>query len=96
LGIEPGNDRGWLLLGISYRRRGNLEGAIECFQEALRLNSSMEEVWGLLAITYLDKGQEKEAENCLSNGVLKNPTSEELKFYAQNLIRIYKAFGPFF
>jgi GNAT superfamily N-acetyltransferase len=96
LEIEPESDEGWLLLGISYRRRGNLDGAIECFQKVLRLNSSMEEVWGLLAITYLDKGQEKEAKNCLSNAVLKNPASEELKFYAQNLIRIYKAFGPFF
>ena len=93
---EPENDRGWLLLGIAYRRSGKLNDAVKCFHEATRLNSSMEEAWGLLTITYLDKHQEKKAEECLLNAVVKNPSSEELKFYEQNLIRIYKTFGPFF
>ena len=93
---EPENDRGWLLLGIVNRRSGKLDAAVKCFREATRLNCSMEEAWGLLAITYLDMRQEKKSEECLLNAVVKNPSSEELKLYEQNLIRIYKTFGPFF
>lgn len=96
LEVDPRNDHGWLLLGIVYRRNGDQINAIKSFQEALRLNNGIEEAWGLLAITYLDKGQEDKAEECLSSAVLTNPTNEELKFYEENLIRIYNTFGPFF
>jgi len=96
LEIDPENDQGWLLLEIANRRVGKLKIAINCFQKATELNSSMEEAWGLLTITYLDQKQEDVAKECLSTSIELNPSSEELKFYQQNLIRIYKMFGPFF
>jgi len=96
LEVNSENDRGWLLLGIANRRVGKFDEAIKCFQKATKLNPSMEEAWGLLSITYLDADQEAKAIESLSNAVECNPSCEELKFYEQNLIRIYKMFGPFF
>jgi tetratricopeptide (TPR) repeat protein len=96
LEIDHESDQGWLSLGIGNRRIGNLTEAIRCFKKATNLNKSMEEAWGLLTITYLDTNQETIAKECLLNAVVANPSSEELKFYQQNLIRIYKTFGPFF
>ena len=93
---DPKNDRGWLLLGIAYRRVGELDSAVESFRKATELNKSMEEAWGLLAISFLDRNQDDLARQCLLTSVELNPSSKELKFYEQNLIRIYKKFGPFF
>jgi len=93
---DPENDRGWLLFGIANRRLGKLQEAITSLQKATKLNNSLEEAWGLLTITYLDSKLEKRANECLLRAVELNPSSEELKFYQQNLIRIYKTFGPFF
>lgn len=96
LKIDPEIDQGWLLLGIANRRIGDLDSAITCLQKTTEVNNSMEEAWGLLAVTYLDRKQEKRAKEFLLRSVELNPSSEELKFYEQNLIRIYKMFGPFF
>lgn len=96
LAIDPENDQGWLLLGIAYRRIGRLKSATQSFQKATELNSSMDEAWGLLAVSFLDRSQDNLAKECLLTSVRLNPSSKELKFYEQNLIRIYKKFGPLF
>jgi tetratricopeptide (TPR) repeat protein len=93
---EPTNEEAWLLLGIAKRRTGDLLDAIDCFKTAADLNASLLEAWGLLTITHMDNHDFIEAEATMTKAVELNPNNEKMKFYRENLIRIYKKFGPFF
>jgi len=93
---DPGNEEAWLLLGIAKRRLGSLEGAIECFKIVTELNTSMIEAWGLLTVTHMDNENYKMAEEVIEKAVQLNPNNEKIQFYQENLIRVYKKFGPFF
>ncbi|MFW9770680.1 MAG: tetratricopeptide repeat protein [Candidatus Heimdallarchaeota archaeon] len=93
---NPSNNDAWLLLGIAKRRVGNLSDAIVCFKRAIEFNHSSLEAWGLLTITYLDKGDHILAEKTMQKAKELNPDDERIQFYQENLIRIYKKFGPFF
>jgi len=96
LGNDPSNEEAWLYLGIANRRVDRLNEAIKCFETAVELNSSLFEAWGLLTITHLDKKNMKLAEKTLEKAVELNPKEEEVLFYRDNLIRVYRKFGPFF
>lgn len=96
VGNDPSNDQTWLYLGIVNRRVDKLNEAIKCFKTAVELNSSLFEAWGLLTITHLDKENVKLAEKTLEKAVELNPKLEEVLFYRDNLIRVYRKFGPFF
>lgn len=96
LGKDPFNDQAWLYLGIVNRRVDKLNEAINCFETAVEINSSLFEAWGLLTITHLDKENVKLAEKTLKKAVEFNPKEEEVLFYRDNLIRVYQKFGPFF
>lgn len=93
---DPSNDNAWLLLGIANRRIGKLRDAIECFKTVTELNPSMEEAWGLYTVTLLDIGKVSAAEKVIDKAYEINPSNEKISFYKENLIRIYKKFGPFF
>ena len=93
---NPSDDHAWLLLGIANRRSGNLDDAIECFKTATETNTSFLEAWGLLTITYLDKGETSLAEEIIKKAGELNPEDDKIQFYRENLIRVYKKFGPFF
>ena len=93
---DPSMDNAWLLLGIAKRRIGEFIDAIECFKTVTELKSSIEEAWGLYTVTLLDIGNISAAEVTIEKACELNPTNEKLKFYKENLIRIYKKFGPFF
>lgn len=93
---NPSNYHAWLLLGIAKRRIDKLNDAIKCFKTAIELNPSLLEAWGLLTITYLDKGDNMLAEKSIEKARILNPNDEKIEFYYENLIRIYKKFGPFF
>ncbi|MBY8980955.1 MAG: hypothetical protein KGD72_11240 [Candidatus Lokiarchaeota archaeon] len=93
---DPSSDQAWLYLGIVNRRIGKLDIAIKCFETATELNSTIIEAWGLLTITYLDKGKLKIAEEIMKTAAEQNPNNEKIQFYRNNLIRVYKKFGPFF
>ncbi len=93
---DPSNDQAWLYLGIVNRRIGKLDVAINSFETATELNSTLIEAWGLLTITFLDKGNLEKAEEVLKTAADKNPNDEKIQFYRDNLIRVYKKFGPFF
>ena len=93
---DPSNDQAWLYLGIVNRRIGKLDVAITSFETATELNSTLVEAWGLLTITYLDKGELEKAEEVMKSAADKNPNDEKILFYRDNLIRVYKKFGPFF
>ena len=93
---DPSNDQAWLYLGIVNRRIGKLDVAITSFKTATELNSTLIEAWGLLTITFLDKGELEKAEEIMKAAAEKNPHDEKIKFYRDNLIRVYKKFGPFF
>lgn len=96
VGNDPSNDQTWLYLGIVNRRVDKLNEAIKCFKTAVELNSSLFEAWGLLTITHLDKENVKLAEKTLEKAVELNPKVKEVLFYRDNLIRVYRKFGPFF
>lgn len=96
LGNDPSNEQAWLYLGIVNRRIDKLNEAIKCFETAVELNSSLFEAWGLLTITHLDKENVKLAEKTMEKAVELNPNVEEVLFYRNNLIRVYRKFGPFF
>ena len=93
---DPSNDQAWLYLGIVNRRMGKLDVAINSFQTATELNNTLIEAWGLLTITYMDKGELKKAEEVMQAAEELNPLDEKIKFYRNNLIRVYEKFGPFF
>ena len=93
---DPANEEAWLLLGIAKRRIGAYLDAIDCFKSAIELNTSLLEPWGLLTITYMDNNDFIEAEATMERAARLNPSNEKVKFYKENLIRIYKKFGPFF
>ena len=93
---DPSNDQAWLYLGIVNRRIGKLDLAITSFKTATELNSTLIEAWGLLTITYLDKSELEKAEETMKTAADKNPNDEKILFYRDNLIRVYKKFGPFF
>ena len=93
---NPSNYYAWLLLGIAKRRINKLNDAIKCFKTTVELNPSLLEAWGLLTITYLDKGDGILAEKTIEKARVLNPDDEKIEFYYENLIRIYKKFGPFF
>jgi tetratricopeptide (TPR) repeat protein len=93
---DPSNDQAWLYLGIVNRRIGKLDLAITSFETATKLNSTLIEAWGLLTITFLDKSELEKAEETMKTAADKNPNDEKILFYRDNLIRVYKKFGPFF
>ena len=93
---DPSNDQAWLYLGIVNRRIGKLHAAITSFETATELNNTLVEAWGLLTITYLDRGEHEKAEEIMKTAADKNPNDEKILFYRDNLIRVYKKFGPFF
>ena len=93
---DPSNDQAWLYLGIVNRRIGKLDVAIKSFETATELNSALIEAWGLLTITFLDKGNLEKAEDVMITATELNPNDEKIQFYRDNLIRVYKKFGPFF
>ena len=93
---DPSNDQAWLYLGIVNRRIGKLDLAIKSFETATELNNTLVEEWGLLAITLMDKGKFKKAEEIMRTAAEINPNDEKITFYRDNLIRVYKKFGPFF
>jgi len=93
---NPSNDQAWLYLGIVYRRIGKLDEAIKSFETATDLNNTLIEAWGLLTITFMDKGKFKKAEEIMQTAAELNPNDEKIKFYRDNLVRVYKKFGPFF
>ncbi len=93
---DPANEEAWLLLGIAKRRIGEYLDAIDCFKAAIELNTSLLEPWGLLTITYMDNNEFMEAEATMEKAAKLNPSDEKIRFYKENLIRIYKKFGPFF
>jgi len=93
---DPSSDQAWLYLGIVNRRKGNLDVAIKSFETATELNSTLVEAWGLLTITFLDKGKFEIAEEVMRTAAKLNPNDEKIQFYRDNLIRVYKKFGPFF
>ncbi|MBY9016196.1 MAG: tetratricopeptide repeat protein [Candidatus Lokiarchaeota archaeon] len=93
---DPSSDQAWLYLGIVNRRMGRLEVAIKSFETAIELNNTLIEAWGLLTITFLDKGKLEKAKETMKNATEQNPTDEKIKFYQNNLIRVYEKFGPFF
>ena len=93
---DPSSDQAWLYLGIVNRRIGKLDIAIKCFETATELNSTLIEAWGLLTITFLDKGKLEKAEEIMKTAAELNPNDEKIQFYRDNLIRVYKKFGPFF
>ena len=93
---DPVNEEAWLLLGIAKRRTGEFLDAIDCFKTATELNSSLLEAWGLLTITYMDNHNFAEAKATMERATKKNPDNEKINFYNENLIRVYKKFGPFF
>jgi tetratricopeptide (TPR) repeat protein len=93
---DPSSDQAWLYLGIVNRRIGKLDVAIKSFETATELNSTLVEAWGLLTITYLDKGKIEIAEKTMKTAAELNPNDEKIQFYRNNLIRVYKKFGPFF
>jgi len=93
---DPSNDQAWLYLGIVNRRIGKLDVAISSFETATELNNTLVEAWGLLTITFLDKGELEKAEEIMKTAADKNPNDEKIQFYRDNLIRVYKKFGPFF
>ena len=90
------NEEAWLLLGIAKRRIGEYLDAIDCFKTATELKPSLLEAWGLLTITHMDNNDFIEAEATMKRAVRLNPDNEKIRFYQENLIRIYKKFGPFF
>ncbi len=93
---DPSNDQAWLYLGIVNRRIGKLDIAITSFETAVDLNNTLVEAWGLLTITFLDKDEIEKAEETMKTAADKNPNNEKIQFYRDNLIRVYKKFGPFF
>jgi len=93
---DPSNDQAWLYLGIVNRRIGKLDEAIKSFETATDLNNTLIEAWGLLTITFMDKGKFKKAEEIMRTAAELNPNDEKIKFYRDNLVRVYKKFGPFF
>ncbi|MBY9004856.1 MAG: tetratricopeptide repeat protein [Candidatus Lokiarchaeota archaeon] len=93
---DPTMDNAWLLLGIAKRRIGEFIDAIQCFKTVTELKPSIEEAWGLYTVTLLDIGDFSTAEAVIQKAYELNPTNEKIKFYQENLIRIYKKFGPFF
>jgi len=93
---RPSNDQAWLLLGITNRRIGSLDDALDCFKKATELNKELLEAWGLLTITYLDMGKKQLAREVIEKAGSLNPNDEKVQFYRANLIRVYEKFGPFF
>ena len=93
---DPSNDQAWLYLGIVNRRKGKLDAAIKSFETATDLNNTIIEAWGLLTITFMDKGKFEKAEEIMQTAAELNPNDEKIKFYRDNLVRVYKKFGPFF
>ena len=93
---DPSNDQAWLYLGIVNRRLGKLDIAIKSFETATELNNTLVEAWGLLAITFMDKDKFEKAGEIMKTAAELNPNDEKIKFYRDNLIRVYKKFGPFF
>jgi len=92
----PTYDEIWLYLGITKRRLGNIDGAIDSFKMAIEINSTMLEAWGLLTITLIDQGNIDMAREIIDKASQLNPYNSKIQFFRNNLVRIYKKFGPFF
>jgi Tfp pilus assembly protein PilF len=92
----PDNEEYWLFLGIAKRRVGKMLKATKCFKNALKLNKTLEEAWGLLAVTYLEQDKIEKANETINEAAKLNPSNENLQFYKDNLVRIFKKFKSIF
>ena len=63
--LDPRNPHGFYLLGTIAHKQGDLQRAIEHFNEALDIQPDLEIVFGDLAAVYLDAGQLNNAERSL-------------------------------
>ncbi len=64
--------------GIQLKELGNLEAAINCFQQALKLNSQAVEVYKRLAEVYILMGQEEDGLDALHQALSLQPNYLQL------------------
>jgi len=66
---DRSNSSWWLVAGYAHAQHRQHARAIECFQEAVRLEPDVPEAWNLLAQTYRDSGRPERAVQVLENAL---------------------------
>ena len=66
---DRSNASWWLIAGYAHAQNRQHARAIECFQEAVRLEPDVPEAWNLLAQTYRDSGRPERAVQVLENAL---------------------------
>jgi tetratricopeptide (TPR) repeat protein len=70
---QPGSDLARFILGIAYRKSGQLDKAIEAYQQAIRINPEYAEAWGNLGVAYGSAGEHAKAVDAYRQALHINP-----------------------
>lgn len=67
-------------LGIDYQQIGEYDRAIECYQEALKMNPSLSVCWTNMGKAYREKGERQKAIDCFRKALEINPDNHQARF----------------
>jgi tetratricopeptide (TPR) repeat protein len=93
LELDPGFEQTWLICGDTSREQGEIEEAIECYQEALDLRPRQPQVWRVLADTYIASEQWEEAIDALEQVVEIQPKANDIWNIHQVMAQLYLQMG---
>jgi len=93
LEIDADFDQTWLICGDANRQLGELEAAVHCYTEALRITPRSAQVWRVLGDTYIALQQWDDAIHALTKTVELQPRARDLWNIHQVLAQLYAQVG---
>jgi tetratricopeptide (TPR) repeat protein len=88
LGLAPGHAPAALNLGLALNGVGNIDGALDALNTAIRLDNGLVEAWFQIAQLYQEKTQPAEAELSYNNVLAIDPNHVEALCNLGNLLRL--------
>lgn len=75
----PGREYDIFVLGFSYQKVGDLDNAIGCYLECLKMDPSSSQIWFNLGYAYMDKKQYRRAVDCFNIALKLKPDYDEAR-----------------
>ena len=91
--LDADFDQTWLICGDANRQLGELEAAVHCYTEALRVKPRAAQVWRVLGDTYIALQQWDDAIHALTKTVELQPRARDLWNIHQVLAQLYAQVG---
>jgi tetratricopeptide (TPR) repeat protein len=84
---SPNNGRGLMNYGLALMRNGNYDGALDCFQRALKLLPNYSYLYVNMGVLKSAMGKQDEAEQNYKQALLLNPGNPECYYYYSSWLR---------